>query len=98
MSRKPDKPPERGVVYLNLARQIARELGIKPPQPEPKRPLPKCHICGLPCVAGQRDGRGRSAHYGCQMAHLPPALRDPGLPEHATSFGPRWEDREGEEP
>lgn len=66
------------------------------PAEKRRRAYPRCHICGEPCVAGQRDRRGRAAHYGCQMAHLRPALRDPRLPEDATSFGPRWEDREEE--
>jgi hypothetical protein len=76
---------------------ICRECAMTVREPlKRRRAYPKCHICGEPCVAGQRDRRGRSAHYGCQMAHLRPALRDPRLPENATSFGPRWEDREKE--
>lgn len=40
-----------------------------------------CRVCNKECVAGQKDKKGRAAHYGCQ-ATLPEAERNPRLAKH----------------
>jgi hypothetical protein len=59
---------------------LCLECSIDNEPTERKRAHPRCHICGEPCMCGQRDPRGRSIHYGCQLTHLRPARRHHGLP------------------
>jgi hypothetical protein len=41
---------------------------------------PECIVCGDPVMCGQQDADRIPTHYQCQLTHLGPALRHPGLP------------------
>jgi hypothetical protein len=63
---------------------ICRECAMDSEPKKRKRAFPSCRICGEPVTCGQRDRLGRSIHFGCQLIHLEPEDRKPGLPDHES--------------
>ena len=50
-----------------------------------QRRYPACRVCDEPVTCGQRNRRGRSIHFACQLTDLSPEDRHPGLPREDKS-------------